>query len=173
MGYQTFAKEASPLLRGRFAALRASLSRQRRLIRHSASSERTSYPSLPPRGRKLSRSVAPPLPTGPASLGSGGNPVGVFSAAHVAGKNDLDSFAPAGAKLCEAFKGGCGSNFFSRKQGSQGSCPVGAIRLELFPPLAAEFFYLSSRQATPGSSFPSRNSREAPPPVEMWVILSA
>ena len=33
--------------------------------------------------------------------------------------------------------------------------------------------YLSSRQATPGSSLPSRNSREAPPPVEMWVILSA
>ena len=25
----------------------------------------------------------------------------------------------------------------------------------------------------PGSSFPSRNSREAPPPVEIWVILSA
>ena len=25
----------------------------------------------------------------------------------------------------------------------------------------------------PGSSRPSRNSREAPPPVEMWVILSA
>ena len=33
--------------------------------------------------------------------------------------------------------------------------------------------YLSSRQATPGSSFPSMNSREAPPPVEIWVILSA
>ena len=30
--------------------------------------------------------------------------------------------------------------------------------------------YLSSRQAIPGSSRPSRNSREAPPPVEMWVI---
>ena len=27
--------------------------------------------------------------------------------------------------------------------------------------------YLSSRQATPGSSLPSMNSREAPPPVEM------
>ena len=41
------------------------------------------------------------------------------------------------------------------------------------------FFYLkkcvyaSSRQATPGSSLPSMNSREAPPPVEIWVILSA
>jgi hypothetical protein len=33
--------------------------------------------------------------------------------------------------------------------------------------------YLSSRQATPGSSLPSRNSRLAPPPVEIWVILSA
>ena len=31
----------------------------------------------------------------------------------------------------------------------------------------------SSRQATPGSSLPSMNSREAPPPVEIWVILSA
>ena len=29
------------------------------------------------------------------------------------------------------------------------------------------------RHATPGSSLPSRNSSEAPPPVEMWVILSA
>jgi len=27
--------------------------------------------------------------------------------------------------------------------------------------------------ATPGRVLPSRNSREAPPPVEMWVILSA
>ena len=73
-----FAKEASPLLRkGDHASLRASVSRQRRLIRHSASSsERTLHPSLPPHGRKLSRSVAPPLPTGPASLGSGGNPEG-------------------------------------------------------------------------------------------------
>src|SRR5699024_4007279 len=33
--------------------------------------------------------------------------------------------------------------------------------------------YFSLRQAMPGSSRPSRNSREAPPPVEMWVILSA
>ena len=33
--------------------------------------------------------------------------------------------------------------------------------------------YLSSRQATPGSSFPSINSRLAPPPVLIWVILSA
>ena len=33
--------------------------------------------------------------------------------------------------------------------------------------------YLSSAAATPGSSLPSRNSREAPPPVEMWLILSA
>ena len=31
----------------------------------------------------------------------------------------------------------------------------------------------SSRTATPGSSRPSRNSSEAPPPVEMWVIRSA
>ena len=34
------------------------------------------------------------------------------------------------------------------------------------------FAYLSLAAATPGSSLPSRNSREAPPPVEMWLILS-
>ena len=33
--------------------------------------------------------------------------------------------------------------------------------------------YLSSRQATPGSSLPSMNSSDAPPPVETWVTLSA
>ena len=33
--------------------------------------------------------------------------------------------------------------------------------------------YLSVRASTPGSFLPSRNSRLAPPPVEMWVILSA
>ena len=32
--------------------------------------------------------------------------------------------------------------------------------------------YLSSAAATPGSSLPSRNSKDAPPPVEMWLILS-
>src|SRR3990172_1829148 len=31
----------------------------------------------------------------------------------------------------------------------------------------------SARTATPGRSRPSRNSREAPPPVLMWVIRSA
>src|SRR5579871_5899229 len=33
--------------------------------------------------------------------------------------------------------------------------------------------YLFERASTPGSFLPSRNSRLAPPPVEMWVILSA
>ena len=33
--------------------------------------------------------------------------------------------------------------------------------------------YLSSSATTPGSSFPSRNSRAAPPPVEIWVSWSA
>ena len=33
--------------------------------------------------------------------------------------------------------------------------------------------YFSAIAATPGSTFPSRYSREAPPPVEMWLILSA
>ncbi len=34
-------------------------------------------------------------------------------------------------------------------------------------------YSFSLRQAMPGSTLPSRNSREAPPPVEMCVILSA
>lgn len=33
--------------------------------------------------------------------------------------------------------------------------------------------YASSRARTPGSCFPSRSSKLAPPPVEMWLILSA
>ena len=33
--------------------------------------------------------------------------------------------------------------------------------------------YLSESETTPGRAFPSRNSSEAPPPVEMWLILSA
>src|SRR5450432_3167210 len=33
--------------------------------------------------------------------------------------------------------------------------------------------YLSVSASTPGSFLPSRNSRLAPPPVEMWVIWSA
>ena len=33
--------------------------------------------------------------------------------------------------------------------------------------------HLSRRQAMPGSSSPSMNSSEAPPPVEICVILSA
>ena len=43
------------------------------------------------------------------------------------------------------------------------------LRLDFIKLLSA---YLSSAQATPGSSLPSRNSSEAPPPVEMWLILS-
>src|SRR5204862_2178503 len=34
-------------------------------------------------------------------------------------------------------------------------------------------YFLSVNAATPGNSLPSSNSREAPPPVEMNVILSA
>ena len=30
--------------------------------------------------------------------------------------------------------------------------------------------YLSCTASTPGSALPSRNSREAPPPVEIWLI---
>ena len=39
------------------------------------------------------------------------------------------------------------------------------------PPAGDPYFSFST--AMPGSSLPSRNSREAPPPVEMCVILSA
>src|SRR3990172_3874241 len=34
-------------------------------------------------------------------------------------------------------------------------------------------YHLSISAATPGRTFPSSNSRLAPPPVEMWLILSA
>ena len=35
------------------------------------------------------------------------------------------------------------------------------------------FYFLSVSASTPGNLRPSRNSSDAPPPVEMWVILSA
>src|SRR6202790_2965267 len=34
-------------------------------------------------------------------------------------------------------------------------------------------YFFSVSASTPGNFLPSRNSSEAPPPVEMWVILSA
>ena len=38
---------------------------------------------------------------------------------------------------------------------------------------ALGFNYFVAKIAIPGSVFPSRNSREAPPPVDTWLILSA
>ena len=32
--------------------------------------------------------------------------------------------------------------------------------------------YLLSKATIPGNSLPSKNSKEAPPPVDTWVILS-
>ena len=37
----------------------------------------------------------------------------------------------------------------------------------------AKVIYFVSRTAIPGRVFPSRNSREAPPPVETWLIFDA
>ena len=34
-------------------------------------------------------------------------------------------------------------------------------------------FYLSNKHSIPGNFLPSKNSNDAPPPVEMCVILSA
>lgn len=56
--------------------------------------------------------------------------------------------------------------------------------MELFPDFCGLIFdnayeekerfnYFSSRAATPGRTLPSKSSREAPPPVEMWLIFSA
>merc|ERR1712054_22196 len=41
------------------------------------------------------------------------------------------------------------------------------------PVHASLLTYFSSSAATPGSTLPSRSSSDAPPPVLMWVILSA
>src|SRR5207237_9407678 len=40
-------------------------------------------------------------------------------------------------------------------------------------PAIAHFYFLSVSASTPGSFLPSRNSSEAPPPVEMCEIFSA
>jgi hypothetical protein len=43
--------------------------------------------------------------------------------------------------------------------------------------LVSEFFHFKSvilvKYSTPGRDFPSKSSREAPPPVETWLIFSA
>src|SRR2546430_16041313 len=51
----------------------------------------------------------------------------------------------------------------------------GFLRPEVHFPVGGEqqSSHASSRAATPGSGFPSRNSRAAPPPVETWVSLSS
>src|SRR5258706_440181 len=52
---------------------------------------------------------------------------------------------------------------------------AGLYRAHVHLPVAREDErpHASSSAATPGSSFPSRNSSEAPPPVETWVSLSS
>src|ERR1700732_2628534 len=47
------------------------------------------------------------------------------------------------------------------------------IRIAKSGTLRSTRYFLSVSASTPGSFFPSRNSSDAPPPVEMWVILSA
>src|SRR5207302_330555 len=51
----------------------------------------------------------------------------------------------------------------------------GFIRPDVHFPISGEQQspHASSRAATPGSGFPSRNSSAAPPPVETWVSLSS
>src|SRR5690554_6552220 len=51
--------------------------------------------------------------------------------------------------------------------------PVSCYNWSSHPQSPLTYIYFSSNAATPGSTLPSRNSREAPPPVEIWVILSA
>src|SRR5205807_4134488 len=49
------------------------------------------------------------------------------------------------------------------------------IRAEVHLPVGGEQQppHASSRAATPGRGFPSRNSSDAPPPVETWLSLSS
>ena len=57
--------------------------------------------------------------------------------------------------------------------GSAPQGPQAAGRIRHNPTRNARKDQTSSSAATPGNSLPSRNSSEAPPPVEMWVILSS
>src|ERR1700752_4278884 len=57
---------------------------------------------------------------------------------------------------------------------SQWFVEVWRLRSAVRSPRSPWFFYfLAVSASTPGSFFPSRNSSDAPPPVEMCVILSA
>src|SRR5205085_10173455 len=50
---------------------------------------------------------------------------------------------------------------------------AGVVRAEVHLPIGGEQQppHASSRAATPGRGFPSRNSSDAPPPVDTWVSL--
>src|SRR5882762_4255859 len=48
-----------------------------------------------------------------------------------------------------------------------------ALRRRIQKDCAEKKIHLLVRASTPGSLRPPRNSREAPPPVEIWEILSA
>src|SRR2546423_5421560 len=52
---------------------------------------------------------------------------------------------------------------------------AGVVRAEVHLPIGGEQQppHASSRAATPGSGFPSRNSSDAPPPVDTWLSLSS
>src|SRR5699024_180149 len=104
--------------------------------------------------------------------------VGYAAVAHGAGHGGDDRERDAEDRLAGLVLGHGRAQLFHEGLGVGGQLvhfPVpGDDRLAVFPVHAERSLdYLSSRQATPGSSRPSRNSREAPPPVLMWVILSA
>lgn len=65
-----------------------------------------------------------------------------------------------------------GPRVFQGRTERQHGSPIGSVPLSdpARRPVTNLFYPLSSSAATPGSSFPSINSREAPPPVEIWVI---
>ena len=61
---------------------------------------------------------------------------------------------------------------FSAEKNARVSAPV--LNIFQFPAITGlrMGYRFSVRASTPGNLSPARNSSEAPPPVEMWLILS-
>src|SRR5581483_8904457 len=78
---------------------------------------------------------------------------------------------PAAAVACGADAGGPGSRKDAQPRIARGA--VEAARPEGGQARLLRYLSRFSSAATPGNSIPARNSSDAPPPVEMWLILSA
>mmetsp|Transcript_60295 Transcript_60295/g.95493 ORF Transcript_60295/g.95493 Transcript_60295/m.95493 type:complete len:208 (-) Transcript_60295:835-1458(-) len=78
---------------------------------------------------------------------------------------------PKGKRLLKKSIGPLSQKLGVQSQKNDGGCCQRQLRIRSFN--RSGWIHLSFRAATPGSSLPSKSSKEAPPPVLQWVTLSS